>query len=274
MPCGCELVAQAAYTRTRLHSSATMPLVLLLCRFAGRLPRRRWQAGGTAIGARGGAPRDRITLHGGEGNQLLFPATAVPPPPVPALHVWVQLSHPPCYNPMPYVQLPATPSSLTLLTSCVCHVLGSVCQAMAGAQLTGSSLSDLQCMHVPVRYLPIGGLKDFVTESVKLAYGDHAEVLRDNQVRHTLHALATCADGAACPWPAVHWPECQRSCICNIAVVYEAWLCRVLANALPQTAAPINGIRRRVWNSQAVRQRSVVLRAGMNDLDSSCGRSP
>lgn len=33
-----------------------------------------------------------------------------------------------------------------------------------------------------MEYLPIGGLKDFCTESVKLAYGDHAPVIHDNLV--------------------------------------------------------------------------------------------
>ena len=32
------------------------------------------------------------------------------------------------------------------------------------------------------RYLPIGGLKDFNVESIKLAYGDHADVIRHGQV--------------------------------------------------------------------------------------------
>ena len=36
------------------------------------------------------------------------------------------------------------------------------------------------CTHT--RYLPIGGLRDFVTESVKLAYGDNHAVLKDNLV--------------------------------------------------------------------------------------------
>ena len=34
----------------------------------------------------------------------------------------------------------------------------------------------------PPRYLPIGGLKDFNVESIKLAYGDHADVIRHGQV--------------------------------------------------------------------------------------------
>jgi aspartate aminotransferase len=36
------------------------------------------------------------------------------------------------------------------------------------------------CSHP--RYLPIGGLKDFCSESIKLAYGDHAPVIHDNLV--------------------------------------------------------------------------------------------
>ncbi len=34
----------------------------------------------------------------------------------------------------------------------------------------------------PSRYLPIGGLKDFVVESVKLAYGDDAACIKEGRV--------------------------------------------------------------------------------------------
>ena len=37
-------------------------------------------------------------------------------------------------------------------------------------------------LHPSSRYLPIGGLKDFNVESIKLAYGDHADVIRHGQV--------------------------------------------------------------------------------------------
>jgi aspartate/tyrosine/aromatic aminotransferase len=40
----------------------------------------------------------------------------------------------------------------------------------------------LSAMNDTVRYLPIGGLRDFVNESVKLAYGNDSPVVRGNLV--------------------------------------------------------------------------------------------
>lgn len=49
-------------------------------------------------------------------------------------------------------------------------------------QVLAHTSADI-CPHFfACRYLPIGGLKDFNVESIKLAYGAHANVIADNQV--------------------------------------------------------------------------------------------
>ena len=129
----------------------------------------------SSTGGRGGAgPADRsdrpqISPHRRTCLRLPSPPLATPPDILPSAFMPAPaLSSPPHFTPLRYLTFgyPSPPTNPFPPSS------------THGMHTEPCALTPLSRF----RYLPIGGLKDFNVESIKLAYGDHADVIRHGQV--------------------------------------------------------------------------------------------
>jgi hypothetical protein len=92
--------------------------------------------------------------------------------------IWTTVSPTPSSSADASDHITAVPSLPRVVMFCHEFVEESLCHFLS----LFAGLSSHECMCATCRYLPIGGSREFVEESIKLGYGEGAEVIREGRV--------------------------------------------------------------------------------------------